>query len=129
MTFGDARLPDRFWSKCVPEPNSGCWLWYGASARGYGYIQIKIAFRTYKAKIAHRHAYESLVGPIAPGLDLDHLCRNTACCNPAHLEPVTHAENMRRSPLGFNSSETQRELSRRSHRTRGHREKESQVRS
>lgn len=113
MNFGDARLPDRFWSKCIPEPNSGCWLWFGARARGYGYIQIKLAFRVYKATLAHRHAYETLVGPIETGLDLDHLCRNTACCSPRHLEPVTHIENLRRSPLGFYNGDTQRELARR----------------
>lgn len=45
---------------------------------------------------AHRWAYERYVGPIPEGLELDHLCRVTLCVNPAHLEPVTHAENMRR---------------------------------
>jgi hypothetical protein len=40
--------------------------------------------------------YELLIGPVAQGLDMDHLCRVHACCNPEHLEPVTHAENVRR---------------------------------
>ncbi|MDQ1426633.1 MAG: hypothetical protein QOK39_109 [Acidimicrobiaceae bacterium] len=44
----------------------------------------------------HRWSYEQLVGPIPDGLVLDHLCRVTACVNPAHLEPVTLAENFRR---------------------------------
>lgn len=43
--------------------------------------------------MAHRAVYEHLRGPIPVGLELDHLCRNTRCVNPAHLEPVTHREN------------------------------------
>lgn len=52
---------------------------------------------------AHRVVYESLVGPIPAGLELDHTCRVRRCVNPDHLEPVTHAENQRRSrrhPMG-----------------------------
>ena len=49
--------------------------------------------------MAHRFAYELLVGPIPDDLELDHLCRNTCCVNPEHLEAVTHLENMRRRHL------------------------------
>jgi hypothetical protein len=49
---------------------------------------------------AHRAVYEILVGDVADGLDMDHLCRTPACVNPAHLEPVTHAVNMRRGKVG-----------------------------
>jgi hypothetical protein len=45
---------------------------------------------------AHRFAYQMLVGPIPEGLTLDHLCRNTGCCNPEHLEAVTHRDNVLR---------------------------------
>lgn len=47
-------------------------------------------------RAAHRVAYEALVAPIAAGLQLDHLCRVRRCVNPAHVEPVTQAENLRR---------------------------------
>ncbi len=44
----------------------------------------------------HKVAYELVCGDVPAGLELDHLCRNRLCCNPAHLEPVTSAENKRR---------------------------------
>lgn len=71
---------------------SGCWEWkLSLNWGGYGSFRSG-AHRTG----AHRAAYELLVGPIPPGLDIDHLCRNRKCVNPAHLEPVTRSENLRR---------------------------------
>lgn len=67
-----------------------CWIWLRSTIRGYGQI---------RGGLAHRAYYERLIGPISLGLELDHLCRIPACINPAHMEPVTHAENMRRSPI------------------------------
>jgi hypothetical protein len=69
-----------------------CWLWTSSLNR-YGYAEMKINGRS---RMAHRVAYELLVGPIPDGLQLDHLCRVRYCVNPAHLEPVTSAENTRR---------------------------------
>jgi hypothetical protein len=71
----------------------GCWVWVGARS-GNGYGAFKHGSRTI---LAHRLVYEVVVGPIPRGLSLDHLCGNKACVNPAHLEPVTHRENMRRA--------------------------------
>jgi len=88
----DPRLPPHFWNKVSPEPNSGCWLWSG-SATPLGYGMARRRGRTF---YTHRLAYEAFVGPIPDRLDIDHLCRTPACCNPSHLEAVTHRENTRR---------------------------------
>lgn len=82
---------DRFMSK-VLVLDDGCWLWCASTARG-GYGQFNDGRTMVRA---HRFAYEQLVGPIGEGLDLDHLCRERACVNPKHLEPVDRAENLRR---------------------------------
>ncbi len=93
--FLDGRLPKRFWSKATPDPASECWLWTAARyPNGYG--TIRIDGTPGRMVSAHRLAYEKLIGPIPEGLEIDHLCRQRSCVNPAHLEPVTHAENVRR---------------------------------
>lgn len=90
--FGDLRLPDRFWSKIAVQPD-GCWNWLrDRSQRGYGRFYVKGLGR-WRAVYAHRLSYGTLVAPIPERLVIDHLCRNRSCCNPAHLEPVTQAEN------------------------------------
>lgn len=93
INFGDPRLPDRFWSKAIPEPNTGCWLWIAASTTGYGCF-----WNGERNVLAHRLAYETLVASTDEP-DIDHLCRTRCCINPAHLEPVSHLENIFRSPL------------------------------
>jgi hypothetical protein len=71
-----------------------CWIWQLSCNTG-GYPQGRPPRSPATTRIS-RVAYEVFVGPIPEGLELDHLCRVIRCCNPAHLEPVTHAENMRR---------------------------------
>lgn len=89
-------MEKRFWPKV--DQSGACWLWT-ASLDGKGYGQIWNGHKGEGSTMlrAHRVAYELVVGPIPEGLELDHLCRVTACVNPAHLEPVTHRENQRRA--------------------------------
>ncbi|WP_420886671.1 HNH endonuclease signature motif containing protein [Brachybacterium muris] len=90
--LGDERLPVRFWEK-VSLIESGCWEWTASlTAGGYGQYYP----RKDQPRRAHRVAYEALVGAVPSGLQLDHLCRNRACCNPSHVEPVTSRENTMR---------------------------------
>lgn len=71
---------------------NGCWIWDRAlNPRGYGSVP--------GAGLAHRWVYEHERGPVSSELDLDHLCRNPSCVNPAHLDPVPHAVNCQRGRL------------------------------
>lgn len=88
--FGDNRLPMRFWARVSLAP-SGCWLWSRPVADGYG--RLRETGKGSKFAMAHRFAYERLIGQVSVGLQLDHLCRVRNCVNPAHLEPVTPREN------------------------------------
>lgn len=83
-----------------------CWIYAGYKApSGYGQVYIN----SRKGPVmAHRLVYETLVGEIPEGLQLDHLCRNRACVNPDHLEPVTQKVNILRgeSPFALNAQRT-----------------------
>jgi len=98
-------LADRFWPKVNKNgpisrkrPDLGrCWIWLGRRARGYGYFWIaRKPDGKHHSIPAHRVSYEWLKGPIAEGLEADHLCRVRHCVNPDHIEPVTRRENIMR---------------------------------
>lgn len=96
-------LAERLWRKSERSPD-GCLVWTAyRDRRGYG----KIAYNGGPV-LVHRFAYELLVGPIPEGLELDHLCRNPSCWNPAHLEPVDHRTNVLRGvgPVVENARKT-----------------------
>lgn len=72
--------------------DGGCWVWTRAKqSAGYGHFTLNGRW-----VLAHRWFYERERGAVPNGMELDHLCRNRACCNPAHLEAVPHTENVRR---------------------------------
>lgn len=87
-----ASLRDRLIARSTRDSTSGCLVWGGATTWGYGVICTKSQGRAWTFR-AHRVAYEAAKGSIPTGLDLDHLCRNRACIEPDHLEPVTRRVN------------------------------------
>ena len=99
--YGDPLGYHESHSKFIPEINrfnakvqktESCWLWIGAKkATGYGNLHWGG-----QTRLAHRVSYEIAVGPIPDGMTIDHLCGNTSCVNPAHMEVVTFIENQRR---------------------------------
>lgn len=101
LKYGDplysppSTVAERFWSKVyLHGPMASPYLgpcWTRGKANRYGTIQDG----TRKVP-SHRWLWEHINGPVPDGLVLDHLCRNPSCVNPAHLEPVTKAENTRR---------------------------------
>lgn len=98
----------RFWERVEKLP-SGCWVWLRGKCQGYGY------FWNGRSHVrAHRFAYEHCIGPIPAGRELDHVCRNRACVNPAHLEPVPGRENILRG-VGITAI-----LAKRTHCPQGH---------
>lgn len=91
-------------AKISKDAKTECWLWNG-SIKSNGYGALSYAGQKWHA---HRFFYVQLIGPIPAGLHIDHLCRNRACVNPAHLEPVTQAVNNRRTPKALRLNKKQR---------------------
>ena len=101
MEFNDQQRWQAFWNKV--EKTATCWNWTAMIHDGYGH------FRESKTRMtrAHQFAYTRCIGPVPSGLELDHLCRNRACVNPAHLEPVPKRINILRG-MGRGAQEARR---------------------
>lgn len=101
----DEELVRRIYPKIVEQP-SGCWDWQGCKhpRTGHGKFGYNALGRTVTHYV-HKWVWEYLVDPVPDGLVIDHLCRNTKCCNPAHLEPVTPLVNTLRgeAPSALNA--------------------------
>lgn len=92
-----SKLDPWFWKRVVVCEETGCWNWSGSKYRG-GYARV--CRRNVPFVSVHRYAYATAIAPIPAGLVLDHLCRNTGCVNPEHLEPVTDRTNILRGVGG-----------------------------
>jgi hypothetical protein len=83
---------ERFFRKVEVQEDTGCWYWRGSKNKaGYGSF-----LETDHRMTAHRWIYLRLAGDIPPNYQLDHLCGNTSCVNPGHVEPVTCQVNLLR---------------------------------
>lgn len=92
-----APVRDRLVARVTTSEETNCWVWDAPEASGYGRIWTgSRADGTRRIRLAHVVSYEEHVGPVPEGLVLDHLCRNRACINPDHLEPVTQRVNVLR---------------------------------
>lgn len=93
MTYDYTNLPANIANRIQVDAN-GCWLFTGCTRNGYGR-----ALYDGKVRSVHRTSYMELVGEIPAGCEIDHLCRVKACCNPEHLEAVTHRVNVLRGAV------------------------------
>ena len=106
-----APIKDRI-KKSISIDDNGCWVWKYKPFCKAGYVRAVVGSRrdgTRKKVLAHRLSYETFIGKIPKGMTIDHLCNNTSCVNPEHLEAVTLWENISRSktsPTAVNARKT-----------------------
>ena len=86
-----SKQQERFWAR-ISIDEGGCWTWHGSRSNGYG--QYDVGGEHWRA---HRLAYALSWGLPVGNQSLDHLCGNTLCVNPWHLEPVTPKVNSQRN--------------------------------
>lgn len=85
--------------------DSGCWEWLGCRHR-HGYADMSLIYNGIRLRLGHVIAYTIFRGEIPEGLELDHTCKFKPCVNPWHVEPVTHAVNLRRAYHSLTSADT-----------------------
>lgn len=87
------RDTERFWSHVEIGADDECWPW-AAARDGPGYGRFSIGGRAGGMRTASRLAYEAVFGPLGRQ-HVRHTCDNRACCNPRHIIPGSHSDNMR----------------------------------
>ena len=88
--FSNVTPEERFMNAISMEPMTGCWLWTGSTANGYGKLKING-----KNRETHRWVWEFYVGPIPNDLYVLHKCDTPLCANPYHLFLGTQEDNIR----------------------------------
>lgn len=109
LVFGDPRLPERFWDKLIPEPNSGCWLWIGSlTSRGYGSFYLSPTRTGVAHKMTHKLVYPRLPRFRGRRTVVDHKCRTRSCANPEHGRALREDINVAigTSPSALNAKKT-----------------------
>lgn len=97
----------KYYERRLRIERGGCWTWLRINKRtGYGH---------WDGDLAHRKFFKIFKGSIEPGMTIDHLCRNRACVNPAHLEQVSYRVNILRADLNLATINA-----RKSHCDKGH---------
>ena len=103
-------IAERLWPRVDKSAGpDGCWVWTGARRNGFGYGEIWSGGNEGRPLVTHRVAWEATRGPVPEGMQLDHICKNAACCNPAHLRVVTPRQNyvdFSDSPHALNAKKT-----------------------
>jgi len=100
----ERRIASQIRFECPPQDDLArnvegpCWTWVGHTVLGYGRVGVD------RLSLQPHRVMASLVGMDIAGRVIDHLCRNRACCNPDHLEPVTIRENCLRGAQSLSLS-------------------------
>jgi hypothetical protein len=90
MTYSKkAPTPHDIEKRSIPEPNTGCWIWLN-------YLGCRGQYGHFRNNLASRASFIAFNGYDPIGLDVDHICHNSWCVNPDHLQAITHLENCAR---------------------------------